>query len=105
MSIMDKIALKFDYISNYKVLSEGYCDPPVWATYGSDDEPEYFSERGYEIKHRGHVFKVWDWIFIREKLWKVEEYDSTSPCQNKWHFKGDFKTLELALAKVKELAE
>ena len=104
MSIMaDKIT--FDYISDYKVLSEGYCEPWVLPFGSDDDEPEYFVERGYEIKHNEHLFKVWDWIFIREKLWKVEEYDSTCPCQNKWHFKGDFKTLELALAKVKELAE
>ena len=96
---------KFDYMSEYKVLSEGYCDPWV-SPYGSDDdEPEYFVERGYEIKHKGHLFKVWDWTFIRQKLWKVEEYDSTCEYQNKWHFKGDFETVDLALAKVKELAE
>lgn len=104
MSIMaDKI--KFDYMSGYKVISEGYVDPWVSPYADDDDDPEYFVERGYEIKHNGHRFKVWDWTFIREKLWKVEEYDSTCPCQNKWHFKGDFKTLELALDRVKELAE
>lgn len=96
----------FDYISEYKVLCEGYVDPWV-SPYADDDDddPEYFVERGYEIRHNGHRFKVWDWTFIREKLWKVEEYDPTFECKNKWRFKGDFETLDLALAKVKELAE
>ena len=102
MSIM----AAFDYISEYKVISEGYCDPFVWTPYGSeDDEPEYIVERGYEIKHKGHKFKVWDWTFIQTKMWKVEQYDPSCECENKWHFKGDFKTLELALDRVKELAE
>lgn len=95
----------FDYMSEYKVLSEGYCDPPVWATYGSDDDPEFVVEKGYEIKHKGHLFKVWDWTFIRQKLWKVEEYDPTFECKDKWRFKGDYETLALALDRVKELAE
>lgn len=101
----DKITFKFDYMSEYKVISEGYCDPPVWATYGSDDDPEYIVERGYEIKHNDHKFKVCDWTFITKKLWKVESYDPTCPYDNKWHFKGDYETLALALARVKELAE
>ena len=55
MSIMaDKNTFKFDYISDYKVLSEGYCDPWVLPFGSDDDEPEYFVERGYEIKHNGH---------------------------------------------------
>ena len=93
----------FDYMSEYKVLSEGYWDTSVY-TYGSD-EPEYMVERGYVIRHNGSLFKVWDWTFIRQKLWKVEKYDPKCPYQDKWHFKGDFKTIDLALAKVKELAE
>ena len=100
---MDKIML--DYVSEYKVISEGYLDPWVSPFASEDDDPEYFVERGYEIKHNGHWFKVWDWTFIQEKLWKVEEYDPTFECKNKWRFKGDFETLDLALAKVKELAE
>ena len=96
--------MKFDYISNYKILWEGYLDPWVWSG-SEDDDPEYAVERGYEIKHRGHVFKVHDWTFIRTRLWKVEEYDPDCKCENKWHFKGDYKTLALALARVKELAE
>ena len=62
----------FDFMSQYKVLSEGYCDPPVWATYGSDDEPEYVVERGYEIRHNGSLFKVWDWTFIQQKCGKLK---------------------------------
>ena len=100
---MDKIML--DYVSEYKIVSEGYLDPWVSPFASEDDDPEYFVERGYIVKHRGHVFKVWDWTFIREKLWKVEEYDPTLECKNKWRCKGDFETLDLALAKVKELAE
>ena len=99
----DKITL--DYISEYKVLCEGYCDSWVSPFGSDDDEPEYFVERGYEIKHKGRKFKVWDWTFIRKKLWKVEEYDPTFECRSKWRFKGDYETLTLALARVKELAE
>ena len=95
----------FDFMSKYKVLSEGFCDPPVWATYGSDDEAEYIVERGYEIKHNGHRFRVWDWTFITRKLWKVEEYDPTFECRSKWCYKGDYETITLALTRVKELAE
>ena len=106
VSIMaDKIKFKFDYMSGYKVLSEDYCDPPVWATYGSDDEPEFIVERGYEIKHNNHIFKVWEWTFINMKVWRVEQYDPTCPYKNKWSYKGDFESLTLASARVKELAE
>ena len=96
---------KFDYISNYKILSEGYCDPWVSPFASEDDDPEYFVERGYIVKHNGHRFKIWDWTFIRTKMWKVEEYDPTFPYKNKWRFKGDYKSLTLALDRVKELAE
>ena len=102
---MAEIRFKFDYMSEYKVISEGYCDPWVSPFGSDDDEPEYFVERGYEIKDNRHLFKVWDWTFIRKKLWKVEEYDPTFQYANKWRFKGDFETLALALARVKELAE
>ena len=102
MSIMK---IKFDYISEYKVLSEGYCDPWVSPFASEDDDPEYFVERGYIVKHKNHKFKVWDWTFITKKMWKVEEYDPTFECKNKWRFKGDFETLDLALDRVKELAE
>lgn len=101
----DKITFKFDYMSEYKVISEGYCDPWVSPFGSDDDEPEYFVERGYIVKHHGHLFKVWDWTFIRKNLWKVESYDPTCPYENKWHFKGDYETLALALDRVKELAE
>lgn len=102
---METFDYKFDYISEYGVISEGYSDPPIWATYGSDDPPEYIVERGYIVKHNGSMFKIWHWIFIRKKLWKVEKYDPRSPYQNKWSFKGDYESLILALDRVKELAE
>ena len=97
--------IKFDYMSEYKVLDEGYCDPWVSPFGSEDDEPEYFVEKGYIIKHKNHLFKVWDWTFITKRVWKVEEYDPDCVYKNKWHFKGDFDSLTLALARVKELAE
>lgn len=101
---MVNIMEEFDYISEYKVLYEGYCDPWVSPYASEDDEPEYFVERGYEVKHNGHVFKVHDWIFINMKLWQVEEYDPDPQYNTKWNYKGDFESLDLALARVKELA-
>lgn len=96
---------KFDYISEYKVLSEGYCDPPIWATYGANDDPDYLVRRGYEIKDNGTLFRVWSWVFITKKLWKIEQYDPNCEYNNKWTYKGDCETLALALDKVKKLAE
>ena len=64
MSIMK---IKFDYMSEYKILSEGYCDPWVSPFADDDDDPEYFVERGYEIKHNGHRFKNLGLDFYSDK--------------------------------------
>lgn len=97
----------FDYMSEHKLLEEGYCDP-LELPFGSEDtdiEDCYYSVAGYEIQHNGKKFRVSDWVFIVKKQWRVEIFSEREIDKKwTWAYKGDFDSLALALARVKELA-